>query len=51
MIAPHEASFFSDFLNTDFFRSFIVFIASYFGTKHGTTHGNNGNGSNGSFKP
>lgn len=50
MIAPHEASIFSDLFNNDFFHAFLLFLGGYFGTKHGTQNGTNGNGSNG-FKP
>lgn len=32
-----------DIFGSDFFKAFLIFLASFFGSKHGTANGSNGN--------
>jgi len=47
MFHPVEASTFFGIDLSEFWRAFVLFAATYFGSKHGSTNGNgNGNNSN-----
>lgn len=41
--AASQAGGLGDIFGSDFFKAFLIFLASFFGSKHGTA---NGNGSN-----